>query len=561
MIPIKDAIVSIPSILYLSNTECLIGTEALDRQKIGEFVVHEVKRFLGKTLQIPENTEQKEEELEIRSNFDNLVEMENGLIGVEIVRKATREHVRSSIQLLPEQISSLVLLRLKYAIEKKYPGRPIRATVGVPAVFGDEQRTATLNAIKMAGIDLIELVNEPTAAAKEYIDILKKSEEFIQEDKERNEMFKLANEHPEEYDLPKNRNIFVYDFGGGTLDISIIDMDTNKVVGTYGNPLLGGNNLDRNVTNWLLERIQHELDEIGMEDDKIEMLLKKKRGLIQEAAEKMKINLSKEFQKRQMLAETQIDLDFLDDEYVTEYYDGEIILTYQKFLELNEKEFMMCQQLMKNALNRSGLSKDDIYKVVMVGGSCKCPKIKEMLIQYFGNKKVDQNNSDYDLMVSKGLALYAQSVNTSIQAYGERFGDVISKTLSIELSDHEGESLESIPLIERNCSIPYSKTITVVNSVDQQPIFPIKILQEGREFMYFEIEKIPRLRKGQVEVELTFEVKADGMLHVYSEIVVPKIGKKKEEISKTNPVIYNVNEEQMNKRGEIIKKLFQMSYK
>ena len=271
---------SLPSVLYLSNTECLIGSQALNREINGEYVVHEVKRFLGKTFTIPDDDQYKKEEHEIRKRFSNLIEMNDGLIGIEIERKATLKDVRSTIQLLPEEISALVLMRLKYKIEKKYPGKQIKAIVGIPAIFGDEQRMATMNAIKMAGIDLIKLFNEPTAAAKVYIENLKNNPEFIEEEKERKELIRLANEHPEEYDLPSNRIIFVYDFGGGTLDISIVDIDSNRVIGTYGNPLLGGNNLDANVEEWLTKRIKEELDSIGMEDDDINKLIKKKKGLI-----------------------------------------------------------------------------------------------------------------------------------------------------------------------------------------------------------------------------------------------------------------------------------------
>ncbi|MDR0965811.1 MAG: molecular chaperone DnaK [Myxococcales bacterium] len=369
------------------------------------------------------------------------------------------------------EISAQVLLKLKRAAENYLGDKVTEAVITVPAYFNDAQRQATKDAGEIAGLKVKRIVNEPTAAALAY-GIDKKG---------------------------KNEKIAVFDFGGGTFDISILEVGENvvEVISTNGDTHLGGDNVDQRVMEWLIQEFKKET---GIDVSKDKMVLQR----LKEAAEKAKIELSS-------VPETEVNLPFLTAD-ATGPKHLNVKLTRAAFEKINEDLFNRAFEPTKKALSDAKLQASDIDEIVLVGGSTRIPKIQAMVKEFFGK---DPNRSvNPDEVVSLGAAVQAGVLSGDVKDI--LLLDVTPLSLGVE-------TLGGVMtrLIERNTTIPTRKAETFSTAADSQSSVEINVLQGEREFARdnrslgrFHLEGIPPAPRGMPKIEVTFDIDANGILQV-----------------------------------------------
>ena len=370
----------------------------------------------------------------------------------------------------PQEISAAVLQKLKQAAEE-YSGEKItEAVITVPAYFNDAQRQATKDAGKIAGLDVKRIINEPTAAALAY-----------------------------GLDKKKNETIAVFDFGGGTFDISILEVGDGvvEVKSTNGDTLLGGDNIDIKLINYFADEFKKEQ---GVDIRKDKMALQRLR----EAAEKAKIELS-------ATTETEINLPYLTADasgpkhFVTK-------LSRAKFESLCQDVFTKLFDPCKKALSDAQLQANQINEVILVGGSTRIPKVQQMVKDFFGKEPNKSVNPDE--VVSLGAAIQG----------GVLAGDVTDVLLLDVTPLSLGiETLGGIAtkLIERNTTIPAKKSQVFSTADDNQSAVDINIVQGEREFARdnktlgrFRLDGIPAAPRGVPQIEVTFDIDANGIVNV-----------------------------------------------
>ena len=370
----------------------------------------------------------------------------------------------------PQEISAIILQKLK-ADAEAYLGAPVtEAVITVPAYFTDAQRQATKDAGKIAGLDVKRIINEPTAAALAF-----------------------------GVDKEDDQKIMVYDLGGGTFDVSIIEMGdgVQEVLATAGNNRLGGDDFDQRVMDWIVADFKAQ-NGIDLSADKMAM------QRIKEAAEKAKIDLSG-------MTTTDINLPFITvDATGPKHYEG--TLTRAKFNEITADLVEATMGPVRQALSDSGLTTGEINKVLMVGGSSRIPAVQEAVKKFIGRDPFKGINPDE--CVALGAALQGGVLGGDVK--GLLLLDVTPLSLGIETMGHV-----CTKVIERNTTIPTKKSQVFSTAADGQTSVEIHVLQGEREFAQdnktlgvFHLDGIVPAPRGIPQIEVSFDIDANGIVNV-----------------------------------------------
>jgi len=444
-----------PSVVaFAKNGERLVGTLAKRQAVLNpEGTIYSIKRFMGR------NYNEVAEEMKIVPY--KVVEGPNNSVRVVVGDK----------QYAPEEISAMILRKLVQDAEAYLGEKVTDAVITVPAYFNDAQRQATKNAGKIAGLNVLRVVNEPTAAALAY-----------------------------GMDKKENEIIMVFDLGGGTFDVSILEVGEGlcEVRATSGDTHLGGDNFDKCVVDWLAEEFRKEQ---GID-------LRKDRQALQrlyEAAEKAKCEISSR-------ASTEISLPF-----ITADANGpkhlNMTLTRAKFDQLTEHLVKRCEGPVKQALKDAKLEAKDISEVILVGGATRMPSIHELVKRLTGGKQLNMSVNP-DEVVAVGAAVQAGIIKGEVKDV--LLLDVTPLSLGIETL---GGVMTKI--IERNTTIPTRKSQIFTTAEDNQSAVDVVVLQGEREMARdnrklgnFRLEGIRPAPRGVPQIEVTFDIDANGILNV-----------------------------------------------
>jgi molecular chaperone DnaK len=445
-----------PSIVaYSKNGDRLVGQIAKRQAVINpDNTFYSVKRFIGRKYD-EVTGEAKQVPYKVLRDSNGNVKLDCPVLGK---------------QFAPEEISAQVLRKLADDASK-YLGEPVtQAVITVPAYFNDSQRQATKDAGKIAGLEVLRIINEPTAASLAY-----------------------------GLDKKSNETILVFDLGGGTFDVSILEVGDGvfEVLATSGDTHLGGDDFDKKIVDWMA---QDFLAKEGIDLRKDKQALQR----LTEAAEKAKIELSS-------VTQTDINLPF-----ITATQDGpkhlEMTLTRAKFEELCADLIDRCKVPVEQALQDAKLDKSKIDEVVMVGGSTRIPAIQRLVRQMLGKEPNQSVNPDE--VVAVGAAVQAGVLSGEVKDI--LLLDVTPLSLGVETLG--GVMTKMIP---RNTTIPTKKTEVFSTAVDNQTNVEIHVLQGEREFARdnkslgtFRLDGIPPAPRGVPQIEVTFDIDANGILNV-----------------------------------------------
>ncbi|MFZ2054857.1 MAG: molecular chaperone DnaK [Candidatus Aminicenantales bacterium] len=454
VVPNEEGGRTTPSVVgFTAKGERLVGQVA-KRQRVTnpENTIYSIKRFMGRRY--------SEVSQEIKQVPFKVTQESNGDVRVEALGK----------QYAPPEISAMILQKLRKAAEDYLGEKVEKAVITVPAYFNDSQRKATKDAGKIAALDVVRIINEPTAAALAY-----------------------------GMDKKKDQTIAVYDFGGGTFDISILEVGEGvvEVKSTNGDTHLGGDDIDQRIQDWIVAEFKKEAG-IDLSVDK--MALQR----LKEAAEKAKMELS-------TTMETEINLPF-----ITADQSGPkhllMKLSRSKLEQLVEDLVQRSIGPCKQALADANMKAGDIDEVILVGGQTRMPRIQELVKSFFGREPHKGVNPDEVVAIGAAVqgAVLAGDVKDVLLL------DVTPLTLGIE-------TLGGVftKMIVRNTTIPTKKTEIFSTASDNQPSVEIHVLQGEREMASynrtlgrFHLDGIPPAPRGVPKIEVIFDIDANGILHV-----------------------------------------------
>ena len=371
----------------------------------------------------------------------------------------------------PQEISAMILQKLKTDAESYLGEKVTEAVITVPAYFTDSQRQATKDAGKIAGLEVKRIINEPTAAALAY-----------------------------GIDKENDQKVMVYDLGGGTFDVSIIEMGdgVQEVLATAGNNRLGGDDFDQRVIDWIADEFKKS-EGVDLRGDKMAM------QRLKEAAEKAKIELSN-------VTTSTINLPFIGMNSDGTPLNLEMTLTRAKFNELTADLVEATMGPVRQAISDSGLKTSDLHKILMVGGSSRIPAVQEAVKKYTGVEPFKGINPDE--CVAIGAAIQGGVLAGDVK--GLLLLDVTPLSLGIETMGGINTKI-----IERNTTVPVKKSQIFSTAVDNQPSVEVHVLQGERDFAkdnktlgVFHLDGIMPARRGVPQIEVTFDIDANGIVHV-----------------------------------------------
>jgi molecular chaperone DnaK len=455
IIPNKEGKNTTPSVVAFTDKGVLVG-EPAKRQAITnpERTIYSVKRIMGMMCNEPKAQEAKK-------HVQYKIVDKNGACAVEVDGKVYT----------PQEISAKILQKLKNDAEEFFGEEVTEAVITVPAYFNDAQRKATQEAGKIAGLNVLRIINEPTAAALAY-GLDKKGEE----------------------------KVLVYDLGGGTFDVTVLEIGdgTFQVLATDGNAFLGGDDFDNRIVQWLIDEFKAETG-IDLSNDK--MALQR----LKDAAEQAKKELSTK-------EETEINLPFITADASGPKHLVKK-LTRAKFEAMIDDLLQETLTHIDTALKDAGLSKDDIDEIVMVGGSTRIPKVQKLVSDYFNGKKLNKSVNP-DEVVALGAAIQAGVLKGDVKDV--LLLDVTPLSLGIETLG--GVMTKIIP---KGTTIPVKKSQIFSTAEDNQTAVTIHVLQgeaelakDNKSLGQFNLEGIRPAPRGVPQIEVTFDIDANGILHV-----------------------------------------------